>query len=83
MFFKSDMKCLLIIFISIFFISCIQLRRKTDNKKLSNDTTSTISNTSSSQINTGNTSPAELVKYAETLIGIPYLYGSTDSAARL
>lgn len=35
-------------------------------------------NSSSSQINTGNTSPAELVKYAETLIGIPYLYGSTD-----
>jgi len=72
------MKYLLIIFISIFFVSCIHIKRKTDDKKLSNDTTSIISDTSSSQITTGNTSPAELVKYAETLIGIPYLYGSTN-----
>jgi len=31
-------------------------------------------------INTGQLTPAELIKYAETLKGIPYLYGSTDPA---
>jgi len=31
-------------------------------------------------IATGNLTPAELIKYAETLKGIPYLYGSTDPA---
>ncbi len=30
------------------------------------------------QIATGNTTPEELVSYAESLLGIPYLYGSTD-----
>ncbi len=29
-------------------------------------------------INPGNTKPDELVKYAESLIGVPYLYGSID-----
>jgi cell wall-associated NlpC family hydrolase len=29
-------------------------------------------------INPGNTKPDELVSYAETLIGVPYLYGSID-----
>ncbi|MFT4153261.1 C40 family peptidase [Parafilimonas sp.] len=32
-------------------------------------------------INTGKTQPAELVSYAETLIGIPYLYASSNPAA--
>ncbi len=72
------MKYLLIIFISIFFISCIQIKRKVADKKPGNDTTTMVSDTSSSQINAGSASPAELVRYAETLIGIPYLYGSTD-----
>ncbi len=72
------MKFRLIILISIFFVSCIQVKRKANEEKLRNDTTALISDTSASQINTANTSPAELVKYAETLIGIPYLYGSTD-----
>jgi len=31
-------------------------------------------------IATGSLTPAELIKYAETLKGIPYLYGSTDPA---
>lgn len=31
-------------------------------------------------INTGNTTPAELIAFAKTLIGTPYLYGSTDPA---
>ena len=72
------MKYLLIIFVSILFVSCIQIKRKSDQKTINSDTTQVISDTLSSRINTGNTSPAELVKYAETLIGIPYLYGSTD-----
>lgn len=72
------MRVLLIIFISILFVSCIQKKQKADEEKMQNDTTAVIADTSSSQINTGNTSPAELVKYAETLIGIPYLYGSTN-----
>ena len=76
--FISDMKYLLIIFISILFISCIRVKRKADEKKLTSDTTQVIRDTSSSHITTGNASPAELVKYAETLIGIPYLYGSTN-----
>ena len=72
------MRFLLILLISIFFVSCIQEKQKADEGKIKNDTTAVIRDTSSSQINTGNTSPAELVKYAETLIGIPYLYGSTN-----
>jgi cell wall-associated NlpC family hydrolase len=32
-------------------------------------------------IYTGNTTPAELLAYAQTLIGIPYKYGSIDPAA--
>jgi len=31
-------------------------------------------------VNTGNTTPRQLVSYAETLIGIPYVYASSDSA---
>ena len=72
------MRFLLIILISTFLVSCIREKRKTAEQKLQNDTTTVISDTSSSQINTGRTSRAELVKYAETLIGIPYLYGSTN-----
>lgn len=73
------MKYLLIIFFSIYFISCIQIKRRLEDAKKNADTTQVeIQDTSSSQINTGNTSPAELVKYSETLIGVPYLYGSTD-----
>jgi cell wall-associated NlpC family hydrolase len=33
------------------------------------------------KINTGNTSPNELVSYAKSLIGIPYKYGSIDPSA--
>ena len=34
----------------------------------------------SDQINTGELAPAELVEYSKTLIGIPYLFASTDPA---
>jgi cell wall-associated NlpC family hydrolase len=71
------MKYLLPVSFIIVLVSCIQLKRKTQDIQ-NTDTTSVNSDTSSSQINTGNTSPAALVQYAETLIGIPYLYGSTD-----
>ena len=37
-------------------------------------------NTGNTSIATGNLTPVELIKYAETLKGIPYLYGSTDPA---
>jgi cell wall-associated NlpC family hydrolase len=70
------MKYLLLISLIIFLVSCIRFKRKTDNAK--NSDTASVVYDSSSQINTGNASPGELVKYAETLIGIPYLYGSTD-----
>ncbi len=33
-----------------------------------------------SHINTGSATPAQLISYAKTLTGIPYLYGSTDPA---
>lgn len=35
----------------------------------------------SKKINTGNTTPGELLDYARTLIGKPYKYGSTDPSA--
>ncbi len=35
---------------------------------------------SGTTINTGKVSPDELMKFAETLIGIPYVWGSTDPA---
>lgn len=31
-----------------------------------------------SSVNTGSTNPEELMKFAETLLGVPYVYGSTD-----
>ena len=31
-------------------------------------------------VNTGNTNPAELISFAKTLIGVPYLWGSTNPA---
>ena len=74
--FCTDMKYLFIIFLSIFFVACIQIKRKTSEIK--NTDTTSITSATTSQINTGTTSPAELVKYSETLIGVPYLYGSTD-----
>ena len=73
------MKYLLPIFLCISSVSCIQLIRKFDKPK-SHDTTSAIKldTTSSSQINTTSAAPADVVKFAETLNGIPYLYASTN-----
>jgi len=61
----------------VLFVSCIQIKRKQAPEKRT-DTTAVIQYPSSSKINTGNTAPAELVTYSETLIGIHYLYGSTN-----
>ncbi|MEO8884950.1 MAG: NlpC/P60 family protein [Mucilaginibacter sp.] len=38
----------------------------------------TISGSPITHINTGKTTPAELLNFANSLTGIPYLYGSTD-----
>ncbi len=57
--------------------SCIQIKRNPVIEKHA-DTTAVIQPSFSSTINAGNATPAEVVKYAETLIGTPYLYGSTD-----
>lgn len=73
------MKYLLIILIPILFVACIRIKRKADELKQAADTTAVITNdTISSSINTINTKPGDVVKYAETLIGTPYLYASTD-----
>jgi cell wall-associated NlpC family hydrolase len=44
----------------------------TKTKELSIDTTNAL------YIHTGNATPEQIVSYAETLIGIPYKYASTD-----
>ncbi len=88
------MKYLLIIFCLIIFSSCLQVKQKSGEEQKNEDSiavqdsssvpvahdssSSPRHSDSLSQINTGNVSPAELVKYSETLLGIPYLYGSTD-----
>jgi cell wall-associated NlpC family hydrolase len=68
------------ILVVLFFASCIQIKRKPSPEHKQTDTTNIADTalTSSSQINTEKTSPGELVKYAETLIGVPYLYGSIN-----
>jgi len=60
--------------------SCIQIKRKPSHEQKQTDTTTSVADTvsTSSQINAEKISPGELVKYAETLIGVPYLYGSTN-----
>ena len=69
-----------IMVIVLLFASCIQIKRKQLPEQKPTDTTTNIADTvsTSSQINTEKTSPMVLVKYSETLIGIPYLYGSTN-----
>lgn len=66
--------------IVLLFASCIQIKRKPSVQQKETHTTSITNNSSStsSQINTGNILPAEVVKYSESLIGTPYLYGSTN-----
>ncbi len=72
------MKYLFIVFTIIYFISCIYIKRKPEDAQKQVDTITFINDTSILQINTGDATPAKLVKYAETLTGTPYLYGSTD-----
>ncbi len=66
-----------ILAIVVLFASCTQIKRKPAFGKR-DDATAIDKPSFSSTINTDNTPPSEIVKYAETLIGIPYLYGSTD-----
>ena len=73
------MKYLLIVLASIFFVSCIQFKRKIDEVKAHVDSTAhVVHDTTTLKVNTFHTSPGNVVQYAETLIGTPYLYGSTD-----
>ena len=46
-----------------------------NNKKLAEENLNTAN-----QINTKNVSPEQLMRFAETLIGVPYKYASTDPA---
>lgn len=62
----------------VFAVSCIQIKTNPAETLQVADTTTAVHDTISSRINTGDTKPAELVKYAETLIGTPYLYASAD-----
>src|SRR4051794_20536132 len=57
-------------------VSCGQAKRQATVKNPADIIV--VSSPISSTINTGNTTPQALVKYSETLIGTPYLYGSTN-----
>lgn len=77
------MRIILLSIILVVFISC---RAKEGNEpmaallqstiNIANDTL--VDPRSSQKINTGSTTPGELLEFAKTLIGIPYKYGSTD-----
>lgn len=66
----------------VLFVSCFHLVKKHKEDEIKIDTASISSNaiadTLLTDIKTENVSPAEVVQFAETLIGTPYLYGSTN-----
>lgn len=74
--------------IGLFFVACADNKHYTGNHAESNNATvqteivqtgnKTPANTINLKINTGNTHPGELVSYANSLMGIPYKYGSID-----
>lgn len=79
------MKYLLIVYTWIIFSSCFQLRQRINDVKQHLDSNAslpanTINDTAVKQtsINTLHANPGDVIKYAETLIGTPYLYASTD-----
>ncbi|MDQ6813638.1 MAG: C40 family peptidase [Bacteroidota bacterium] len=45
---------------------------------MTREDTPKVKETGGQKINTGNTTPAQLLTYAKSLIGTPYKYGSTD-----
>jgi cell wall-associated NlpC family hydrolase len=49
-------------------------------KATSISTAATLQPVTGQEINTGNTTPTELLSYSHTLIGTPYKYGSADPA---
>ena len=51
-----------------------------DGQPLNKDTLKQTPLAPTQQINTGDLTPDELISFAKTLIGTPYLYGSTDPA---
>ncbi|MBV9961085.1 MAG: C40 family peptidase [Parafilimonas sp.] len=64
----------------VFLASCTQIKRRpaVENHSDSTAATAITKHSFSSIINTDSASPAALVKYSETLIGTPYLYGSAN-----
>jgi len=74
--------------ISLLFFACTEpavdnsTTAVTDSTNTATDTvTKTVAYSSEEKvIRTGNTTPGELLAYAQSLIGIPYKYGSTDPA---
>ena len=83
------MRILLIIFTLFSFVSCLQDKSGQEDISTTRDSLinhSTVQKIEAhynyaetlKKINTGNTTPDELLAYANTLIGTPYKYGSTD-----
>lgn len=54
------------------------IRAMTDTAPHSTEVRDTLKPFNGATINTGNTTPAELIAFAKTLIGTPYKYGSSD-----
>ena len=68
----------------VFLVSCTLLPDKKQKTEAPNpdDTLATINNAYADTsdplyINTGNTKPEDLINYAQTFIGVPYVYAST------
>jgi cell wall-associated NlpC family hydrolase len=80
------MPVIAILFCILLFVSCNLLPRKqkpvatAPADTILSDTATQRDTLSASYIHTGNTSPQEVVSFAQTLIGTPYVYASTDPA---
>lgn len=86
---KSILKILFLVFIGNCYAACKSSSQQRDNKVLSDDVLVADSlpqkiaakeNTNSSSIITGTILPNEIVSFAKTLVGVPYLYASIDPA---
>lgn len=68
-----------ICFLVFFIVSCHDPNRPSNSKAVKNNT-SLIPAGHITNINTGNTTPVQLIAFARTLTGVPYKYGCTDPA---
>ncbi len=73
------------VFMVVWVVGCKQRHEEQANKRPKADTTATrdmlpekVYQRGGGGINTGNTTPRQLLDYAQTLIGTPYKYGSVD-----